>query len=807
MTKMPSQDVDAKATDKGRPLTHRGRLTREHIAASQGVLVLGKDEAIRELASRICNQEGWHAATATLLEDARAMLATRTFSVALVTGPDAGKVVTELGTLRERDPNMCMVVVSEDRCGDQDPLAAEDGTCVVFSKPVSEAELRHALRHTIAERYWQQQVSQTEDALRASEAQYRSIFEHAVEGIFQLSTDGQFLIANASLARMLGYASPAALTSGVQDVATDLFVHPERAQELKEALERQEDVRGFEVECARQDGKPVWLSINARVGHDRSEARRYYEGTAEDITERKRDADRLARINECLLRFSNAPQENINRLTRLCGELLGGDWALYSRLEEGQFHLTGRWRTPPDLAPVTDPQGHICSHVMSRGGERAWLVRHLPDSDFAQSDPCVLRYRLRTYIGQAVRRGGEYIGAICVLFCDDFVPSESDRRLLGIVASAIGVEEARRQADQALRRAFHQTRVILESLPSAILVVMEDLTILSANALASRFFDDGRCSLVGRSLREILPEAELTRCEQMFRMSPSAMEQSPRRQDREFQNGPRIIRYQCFPVVLGDRERRHVGLALWDVTEEKQMQDQLVQAEKLASLGTMVSGMAHEVNNPAQAILGLAEIMMEETAPEKIQEYAADIAGYAQHVASVVRDFACYARSSSREGEFDVDINQRLVDAVKMVRRGPHFGYVEVVTNLQSLPAVRARRSEIEQIFVNIIGNAVQAMQGRGRLTLSTGRHGDKILASICDTGPGIPKPALNKIFDPFFTTKEPGKGTGLGLSIVYKIITKYGGKIRVESQEGRGTTFYIEFPIGASSPSLQGGA
>ncbi len=526
MDHTPPHNVDAEARAAGDLSTARARPVGENIAGSLGVLVLGHDEGIRELVDRICSQEGWQAATATLMEDARAMLGAGTFAVALVTGPHARHTVTELEALREWDPNMCVVVVAEDRCDDQGTHSMEDGTCAVFSKPVSEGELRHVLRHTIAERYWQQRVRQT--------------------------------------------------------------------------------------------------------------------------------------------------------------------------------------------------------------------------------------------------------------------------------------EEARNQADLALRRALHQTWVILESLPSAILVVREDLTILTANALASRYFEDARCSLIGTSLRDILPEAELNRCRLMFRMAPSVKDQGSWRQGREFQAGERVMRYECFPVVLDDGDKPHVGLTVWDVTEEKQMQDQLVQAEKLASLGTMVSGMAHEVNNPSQAILGLAEIMMDETAPEKIQEYAADIAGYAQHIAAVVRDFACYARSSSREGEFDVDINQRLVDAVKMVRRGPHFGYVEVITNLQPLPALRARRSEIEQIFVNLIGNAVQAMQGRGHLTLSTCCTGGKVVVTISDTGSGIPQGVRSRIFDPFFTTKEPGKGTGLGLSIVHTIVTKYGGSISVESEEGMGTTFHIEFPIGSSS---QGGA
>jgi two-component system NtrC family sensor kinase len=140
------------------------------------------------------------------------------------------------------------------------------------------------------------------------------------------------------------------------------------------------------------------------------------------------------------------------------------------------------------------------------------------------------------------------------------------------------------------------------------------------------------------------------------------------------------------------------------------------------------------------------------------------------------------------------------MEAVKMVRRGPHFGHVNVVTDYEGAAIMRARKAEIDQIFVNLISNAVHAMNGQGELKLSTRVEADMLVVSIGDTGCGIPKSIQARIFDPFFTTKEPGKGTGLGLSIVHRIVTKYGGAITVESQEGHGTIFRIRFPLAAGS-------
>ena len=226
----------------------------------------------------------------------------------------------------------------------------------------------------------------------------------------------------------------------------------------------------------------------------------------------------------------------------------------------------------------------------------------------------------------------------------------------------------------------------------------------------------------------------------------------------------------------------------------RQLQDWLIQAEKLAGLGTLVSGMAHEINNPIQGILGMAELVLDEQDPATIREYTQDIIEYSKHIAAVVRDFACYARSNAHEDEVDVDLCERLAEAVKMIRRCPHFGQVEVVTQFQPIPRLRARRVEIDQVFVNLVSNAVQAMDGSGRLELATHSQGGTMIVRISDTGCGIPKALLHKIFDPFFTTKDPGTGTGLGLSIVYQIVDKYGGTIGIESEEGQGSTCTVQF-------------
>ncbi|NQT56638.1 MAG: hypothetical protein HQ551_10455 [Desulfobacteraceae bacterium] len=175
-----------------------------------------------------------------------------------------------------------------------------------------------------------------------------------------------------------------------------------------------------------------------------------------EIKERKRTQGRLSQMNVCFVNFGPDPLENINRLTALCGELLNGICALYNRLDQGMLCSWGLWNTPPDYNPVDQPDGHICYDVIKHGGEEVMIVRNLPETHYARTDPNVNQYKLQTYIGRAVMFADAYVGSLCVVYQDDFIPSEEDKKILEIIASAIGVEEERRRAEEALKKAHDE---------------------------------------------------------------------------------------------------------------------------------------------------------------------------------------------------------------------------------------------------------------------------------------------------------------------------------------------------------------
>ena len=235
---------------------------------------------------------------------------------------------------------------------------------------------------------------------------------------------------------------------------------------------------------------------------------------------------------------------------------------------------------------------------------------------------------------------------------------------------------------------------------------------------------------------------------------------------------------------------------LWTlVQEEQELRAQLMQADKLATLGTFAAQIAHDLKNPLYCIREFAQFIQEELDASRIKEYSKEILKADTYLTSIVEGLTAYTRSSCSELE-SIRLSDLVDQAVKMARFATVSNEVEIVREYHAVPSLHADPAELLQVFVNLITNAVQAMDGQGRITLMIQIEAGKILVSIHETGPGIPAASLSKIFTPFFTTKERGVGTGLGLSIVKTLIDKYGGDIAVASEEGKGATFTIRFPV-----------
>ena len=229
--------------------------------------------------------------------------------------------------------------------------------------------------------------------------------------------------------------------------------------------------------------------------------------------------------------------------------------------------------------------------------------------------------------------------------------------------------------------------------------------------------------------------------------------------------------------------------------EEARMQ--LVQSEKLASLGRMAAGVAHELNNPLTGITVYADLLRESLeADHPAQEDLRCIMEDAERCRDIVKGLLEYSRQSDMEVRRE-DLSQVVEDAFTLIRDNAVFLHVEVKKRYHPEPLwVHCDRKLIRQVFINLFMNAVDAMEGHGGLTVTTyqDEQGWRV-AEVQDTGPGIPPEHVRSIFDPFFTTKEVGKGTGLGLSVVYGVVQRHGGEIKVKDTGPQGTTFILRLP------------
>lgn len=235
--------------------------------------------------------------------------------------------------------------------------------------------------------------------------------------------------------------------------------------------------------------------------------------------------------------------------------------------------------------------------------------------------------------------------------------------------------------------------------------------------------------------------------------------------------------------------------------ELQETQLQLLQSEKMASLGKLAAGVAHEINNPLGGILIFSKMILEDLPDEDSRkEDLQRISEEATRCKEIVKGLLEFARQTSYKME-PTDLNRALIQGISLLENQALFHNIRIVKDLDPhLPSILANAGQLNQVFMNIILNAAEAMEGQGTFTVSTrlGPEKNTVILEFTDTGCGIKEDDLSRIFDPFFTTKEVGKGTGLGLSMSYGIVEKHKGRIWAKSKEGKGSTFTIELPLRA---------
>ncbi len=272
----------------------------------------------------------------------------------------------------------------------------------------------------------------------------------------------------------------------------------------------------------------------------------------------------------------------------------------------------------------------------------------------------------------------------------------------------------------------------------------------------------------------------------------------------------------AFNAMTSDLKKAKNELVEWGNTLEKNVQEkteaihraqaQLIHSEKLASLGRMAAGVAHEINSPLTGIVTFGHLLLKKF-PAGTEEYEdiQVIIEQANRCSTIIKGLLGFARASAAE-KAPTNINDVINHSLNIVRNKADFFNIKLVTNFdEGLAKVRADSSQLQQVFLNMIMNAADAVEGKGTITITTknvrDNNGDVVEIEFRDTGPGIDDENLAKIFEPFFTTKPVGKGTGLGLAVSHGIIQEHGGTVFVKTKPGEGTSFFIKLPALKEGP------
>lgn len=636
----------------------------------------------------------------------------------------------------------------------------------------------------------------SEDALRESEELYRAVVENMTEAI-SLHADGIRVFVNRAFLDIHG------LQDNSQAIGKPQlqFVHPEDMKMMEERLrasQRGESVPSAnEYRIVRPDGEVRTLQTLgvALTGGSRLAVLR-------DVTE-ARQAENALRESEELYRVV------VENLAEAVVINVGGN-----RVFANKAYL--------DIHGLQDLSQAIGTPVgeFMHPDDRGWVAERAAARQRGEPVPSSYEYRI-------VRPHGEVrnVHVVAVLF--QYVDQVASLAVVRDVTEEKQAEEERAQHAKELEEALQNLQVAQQEMESFLdntsdVIALTDLNgiVLKVNRAFETQHGWSAREAVGMKLPQV-PDEMVPMVEELFKAVQAGeqfdgMEAVAVRKDGSLFD----VSVTMAPVLDGDGKVVGISGIARDITERKQAeaerarhekelekalsdlqatQQQLVQSEKLAGIGQLVSGVAHELNNPLTGVWGTIQLIMRREIDETLREDLEVIQNEALRAVKIVQNLLSFARESRFE-KSSRSINEALEQTLEMRAYVMKVSGIEMETELQpDLPDAWFDVHQVQQAFLNIVVNAEQAMSeahGGGKLLVKTEKVDEKIRISFTDNGPGISKENQARIFDPFFTTKEVGKGTGLGLSICYGIVQDHGGVLRVESEVGKGATFTIEIPI-----------
>ena len=402
--------------------------------------------------------------------------------------------------------------------------------------------------------------------------------------------------------------------------------------------------------------------------------------------------------------------------------------------------------------------------------------------------PFKIKDRTLGYLGLGKTRDGDYLSS------EDVDLLQTIAGYVSIALENAGLYESleRKALDYQALRDFSQN--IIESINAGVLACNLEGVVEAWNSTMEKLYGLRRSEALGRKLDVIFPPELLA--ELPGNSDPHHAQNLYKFRLYNLEGNQLIVNLSAVPLI--GKEDQVLGrlLIFNDLTERVNLEDQLMQAEKLSSIGLLAAGVAHEVNTPLAVITSQAQMLLRQMPSDDPRNRTLDkIIKQSFRASEIVNNLLKFSRVSGSEHN-DLDLNKVISETLSLVE--PMLRASKIMVNAQlvgSLPAVYGSSGKLQQVFMNLIMNARDAMPRGGELTIATETENSHVHVEISDNGIGIPADHLHRIFDPFFTTKATSRGTGLGLAVTYGIIREHSGSIRVESSVGRGTTFRLEFP------------
>jgi PAS domain S-box-containing protein len=625
-----------------------------------------------------------------------------------------------------------------------------------------------------------------EEALRETVDKYRNIFENAVEGIFQSAPEGRFIDVNPALAQMMGFQSPEEMIQGFTDIAYQHYVRPEERARYRALLDRDGVVKGFEAEVYRKDKNSIWISINARAVRDKSGNVLYYEGTVENITERKQVVDSLGALEELESSILSAiPHAVIGLKERAI--IFAND----------SVEAVFGW-TPKELLGRN-------TRVLYRSDEEYEEIgKHFY--------PALEKQRFHREEFHCRRSDGKDI--VCMVSTARVGSDLTDKKIVAIYEDVT----EHRQAEAQVKESEERYRVAIEHSNDGVAIVKGSIHQYVNKRFVEIFGYDQPNEILGKPLSFTVHPDDLERIaafnqdRQSGRVVPNRYEFKGIKKDGE----PVFIEASATNVIYLSETVSLVYLR--DITERKRtemekghLEAQLHQAQKMEAIGQLAGGIAHDFNNILTAVIGYGNLIQAKmTQDDPLRPYAEQILASAGKAVNLTQSLLAFGRKQIIELR-PCKVSTLIKNVEKLLTRLLTED-IELLTIIDpSDPTIMADPTQIDQILINLATNARDAMPHGGHLKIEVnlskingafvgaygyGEIGKYALISVSDTGMGMDETTKEKIFEPFFTTKEVGKGTGLGLSIVYGVVKQHNGYINVVSKPGHGTTFNIYLPI-----------